>query len=118
MRIEDLRIGQTVFVNDWQSEIVALDSTRPTYTVGLKEDRGSIGWFVISAISLTPPLPTYEDQMFSSDITKKRYYIWDIKYDSGNISKTLSYLDDDGVTTNGDKIPGLIRKHENEWIEV
>lgn len=52
---------------------------------------------------------------------KKRYWLWDTKTDSGAIYKGAHYMDEDGKLTNG--CIGilsivLVKKHENEFIEV
>lgn len=52
---------------------------------------------------------------------KKRYWLWDVDASGGGIYKTSTYLDDDGIATNKVKYfdkERLIKKHENEWIEV
>lgn len=51
---------------------------------------------------------------------KKRYWLWDVK-DFGGIYKTNYYLDDVGEQTNGTcyiNAKDLIKKHENEFIDV
>ncbi len=52
---------------------------------------------------------------------KKRYWLWDAKDDSGRIFKTSTYVEDNGCASSGELYfdkEMLIRKHENEWIEV
>jgi hypothetical protein len=51
---------------------------------------------------------------------KKRYWLWDVIV--GNvISKNAYYMDDEGMLTSGnphyDK-ESLVRKHEDDWVEV
>lgn len=52
---------------------------------------------------------------------KKRYWLWDIETSDCTIYKSTYYLDDDGRMCNG--IFGyckdeLLKKHENEYIDV
>lgn len=49
---------------------------------------------------------------------KKRYYLLDIEYAEG-VYKTNYYINDKGLTINGSRVSGkLLKKHENEFIEV
>ena len=52
---------------------------------------------------------------------KKRYWLWDVKSSSEEIFKASTYMDENGVASNNiaeyDK-DQLIKKHENEFIEV
>jgi hypothetical protein len=51
----------------------------------------------------------------------KRYWLWDIKADSGYIYKCPTYLDEQGEDVRGatSRYSGkLIKKHENEFIDI
>lgn len=49
---------------------------------------------------------------------KKRYWLWDAEF-MGRVVKHSTYMDEKGTASNGDKPDAkLIRKHENEFIEV
>lgn len=52
---------------------------------------------------------------------KKRYWLWDLKDINSALYKCASYMDDEGIGTNGERAHDkqrLARKHENEFIEV
>ena len=64
----------------------------------------------------------YEYKIYEPPKQKKRYWIWDVGTNDGNILKDPNYMDENGELCNGDVWRGrsgvLIKKHENEWIEV
>lgn len=54
---------------------------------------------------------------------KKKYWLWDVKSANGPVYKSNAYLDEMGLNTKGNSLAIsrnliLIRKHENEFIEV
>ncbi len=51
---------------------------------------------------------------------KKKYWRWDIEDSEGVVSKSPTYVDDDGITTSGRRSGyyKLLKKFENEFIEV
>lgn len=61
-------------------------------------------------------------EVFKVQESKKKYWLWDVKTNDGNILKDPNYMDEYGELCNGDLWRGgsgvLIKKHENEWIEV
>lgn len=80
------------------------------------EDQTVISAELISVISIavTP------DARLSKP-TKSKYWLWDISNSGTAIFKSYDYMDDNGHDTNGNRrFPRetMIRKHENEWVEL
>lgn len=50
----------------------------------------------------------------------KRYWLWDVKDDHGNIYKGAYYRDEEGLSTGKSTYDKeyLIKKHENEFVDV
>lgn len=61
-------------------------------------------------------------EIYKKPVQKKRYWLWDVKTNDGNILKDPNYMDEYGELCNGDiwrsSSGVLIKKHENEWIEL
>ena len=60
-------------------------------------------------------------EIFKVQKPKKKYWLWDVKESDLSIVKDKYYMDDDGITSSGlrnEDPEYLVRKHENEWIEV
>ena len=59
---------------------------------------------------------------FFTDQPKRKLWLWDVQDGlSGNIIKCLSYIDESGNGSNGKCLfvtSSLIKKHENEFIEI
>lgn len=96
--------------------IEAIKSGRP-----FREPSIGIDWYA----------PSYNGYFSTKDITSnnweikiekktKRYWLWDIKGESGMIGKDHIYRDDNGFDVAGNPIGRPItylKKHENEFIE-
>jgi hypothetical protein len=69
-------------------------------------------------------LDSYSYEIYEEPKKKKtkRFWIWDVKLNSGDIIKSQFYLDEDYKTTRGSEIykdpRALLNKHENEFIDI
>jgi len=61
-------------------------------------------------------------ELYEEPKPKKRYWLWDtVLFIDGPVFKCSYYMDDTGINTHGEQMKDksqLIRKHENEFIDV